>query len=96
MILAAVARKEGAGWSPECARWILEVSLQVSGNLDKWGLPTRLQGPKGRSTMGSLSCFPHFQREASPPAWRSGWAVGRLGGPPPLGALKPEQVPEPL
>lgn len=52
VILAAVARDEGAGWSPECAWWILEVSLQVSGNLDKQGLPTRLQDPKGWALWG--------------------------------------------
>lgn len=82
------------GGSPESAWRVLEGSPQVSGSEDKQSLPTRPKALSG-DMMGSLHCSPTCSRKQPRLGGRSGWPwMGR--GPPPLGDLKPEQVPEPL
>lgn len=64
--------------------------------LRRTGPPAQLQGPGGHSTMGSLTCSPHFQWEASLPGKRSGCTANRGGTPPPpVCDPTPKQVPEP-
>lgn len=56
--------------------------------LRRTGPPAQLQGPGGHSTMGSLTCSPHFQWEASLPGKRSGWTANWGGTPPHLCATR--------